>query len=99
MSKPVTVALALRLVDEGKLELGAPIARWVPEFSSMRVLRRPDGPLDDTVPAERAITVEDLMTHRAGLTYGFMTAPPLGSALLAKVGVRYQQPAHAGGMA
>src|SRR5690348_17479448 len=57
MTKPVTVALALQLVDEGKLTLDSPITRWIPEFAQMRVLRRPDGPLDDTVPAKRAITV------------------------------------------
>ncbi len=87
MTKPVTVALALRLVDEGKLRLDAPITRWIPEFAQMRVLRRPDGLLDDTVPAKRPITVEDLMTHRAGLAYGFLTPPPLGTALLARVGM------------
>jgi CubicO group peptidase (beta-lactamase class C family) len=87
MTKPVTVALALRLVDEGKLRLDDPITRWVPEFAQMRVLRRPDGPLDDTVPAKRSITVEDLMTHRAGLAYGFLTSPPLGTELLRRVGM------------
>jgi CubicO group peptidase (beta-lactamase class C family) len=87
MTKPVTVALALRLMDEGKLKLGDPITRWLPEFARMQVLRRPDGPLDDTVSAKRPITVEDLMTHRAGLAYGFLAQPPLGSALLARVGM------------
>lgn len=87
MTKPITVALALRLVDEGKLSLDTPITRWMPEFAQMRVLRRPDGPLEDTVPAKRAITVEDLMTHRAGLAYGFLTPPPLGAALFARVGM------------
>jgi len=87
MTKPVTVALALQLVDEGKLSLDCPITRWMPEFAQMRVLRRPDGPLDDTIPAKRAITVEDLMTHRAGLAYGFLTPPPLGTALLERVGM------------
>ena len=86
MSKPVTVALALKLADEGKLRLDEPITRWAPEFAEMRVLRRPDGPLDDTVPAARAITIEDLMTHRSGLAYGFLTPPPLGGALLTRFG-------------
>ena len=87
MTKPITVALALRLVDEGKLRLDDTIARWVPELAQMRVLRRHDGPLDDTVAAKRSITVEDLMTHRAGLAYGFLAPPPLGTALLARVGM------------
>ena len=87
MTKPVTVALALRLMEEGKLRLDDPITRWAPEFGEMRVLRRPDGPLDDTVPAARPITVEDLMMHRSGFAYGFITPPPLGTALLGRFGM------------
>jgi CubicO group peptidase (beta-lactamase class C family) len=87
MSKPVTVALALQLLDAGKVRLDDPITGWVPEFAQMRVLRRPDGALEDTVPAVRPITVEDLMTHRAGLAYGFMTPPPLSTALAARLGM------------
>lgn len=71
MSKPVTVATALTLVDEGKMKLSDPITRWAPEFANMRVLKKPDGPVDDTVPASRALTIEDLMTHRAGMPYPF----------------------------
>jgi CubicO group peptidase (beta-lactamase class C family) len=87
MTKPVTVALALALLDEGKLRLEDPITRWAPEFGQMRVLRAPDGPLDDTVPAARSITVEDLMMHRSGLAYGFMSPGPLGPALSARLGM------------
>ena len=87
MSKPVTVALALTLVDEGKMRLDDPITRWAPEFANMRVLRRPDGPLDDTYAAPRAITMEDLMTHQAGLGYGFLARGPLAGALFARFGL------------
>jgi CubicO group peptidase (beta-lactamase class C family) len=86
MSKPLTVVLALTLVEEGKLRLGDAITRWAPEFDSMRVLRRVDGPLDETEPAPRAITIEDLMTHRSGLAYGFATPGPLGRELRARFG-------------
>lgn len=86
MSKPVAVAAALRLVEQGRMALEDPITRWAPEFADMRVLKRPDGPLDDTVAATRAITVEDLMTHRSGLTYGFTSRGPLGDALLKTTG-------------
>jgi CubicO group peptidase (beta-lactamase class C family) len=86
MSKPVTAVLALTLLEEGKIRLDDPITRWLPEFRAMRVLRRPDAPLDDTYPAPRAITVEDLMTHRSGLAYGFMTPGPLGQALFSRFG-------------
>jgi CubicO group peptidase (beta-lactamase class C family) len=87
MTKPVTVALVLTLLDEGKIKLDDPITRWAPEFANMRVLRSPVAALDDTVPAARPITVQDLMTHRSGLAYGFMTPPPLGAELLARVGM------------
>src|SRR5688572_28746621 len=65
MTKPVTSLAALMLIEEGKLRLEDPITKWLPEFSGMQVLRNASGPLEDTVPAERDITVEDLFTHRA----------------------------------
>jgi CubicO group peptidase (beta-lactamase class C family) len=86
MSKPVTVAAALRLMEQGKLALEDPITRWAPEFTDMRVLKRPDGPLDETYPAPRDITVEDLMTHRSGLTYGFTSRGPLAGELMKTMG-------------
>jgi len=53
MTKPITSTVALILVEEGKFVLEDPIAQWAPEFSEMRVLRSPSGPLDETNPAER----------------------------------------------
>src|SRR5262245_43795613 len=76
MTKPITSTAALMQFEEGRFALNDPIARWAPEFSQMRVLRSPDGPLDQTDPAERPITFEDLLTHRSGLTYrAFHTGP------------------------
>jgi CubicO group peptidase (beta-lactamase class C family) len=66
-SKPITGAVTMALVDEGLLALDEPVARLLPELASPRVLRRMDGPLDDTVPANREITVRDLLTF----TFGF----------------------------
>ena len=66
-TKPITGAATLALVREGLLGLDEPVDRWLPELARRRVLRRMDGPLDDTVPAERAITVRDLLTF----TFGF----------------------------
>jgi len=80
MSKPVTSALALILLEEGRFALDDPITRWAPEFAGMQVLRSPDGPLDETEPAERPITFEDLLTHRSGLTYGDFHRGPIGAA-------------------
>src|SRR5215831_16600058 len=80
MTKPVTSVAALMLVEEGKLALTDPITRWLPEFSDMRVLKDATGPLADTYPAPRDITVEDLMTHRAGLAYAFTSVGPIAQA-------------------
>ncbi len=66
-SKPITGAVTMALVDEGLLSLDEPMARLLPELGSARVLRSMDGPLDDTVAAEREITVRDLLSF----TYGF----------------------------
>ena len=80
MTKPITSLAALMLMDEGRIELNDPIARYAPEFSHMRVLRSPDGPLAETDPAERLITFEDLLTHRAGLTYADFHRGPIVQA-------------------
>src|SRR5437868_9700628 len=65
LSKPITSTAALQLFEEGRFALDDPIARWAPEFAEMRVLRTPDGALDDTIPAVSPITFGDLLTHRS----------------------------------
>ncbi|WP_280829070.1 serine hydrolase domain-containing protein [Mycobacterium sp. OTB74] len=80
MSKPVTIAAAMTLVDEEKLALTDPIAQWVPELANPRVMTSLTGPLDRTVALRRPITIDDLMTHRSGLAYGFSVPAPLGTA-------------------
>lgn len=80
MTKPIISVAALMLVEEGRIALTDSIARFAPEFSNMRVLRSPDGPLDETDPAERPITFEDLLTHRAGFTYGDFHRGPIAQA-------------------
>jgi CubicO group peptidase (beta-lactamase class C family) len=80
MTKPITSVAALMLVEEGRIALTDSIARYAPEFSQMRVLRSPNGPLDETDPAERPITFEDLLTHRAGFTYGDFHRGPIAQA-------------------
>jgi CubicO group peptidase (beta-lactamase class C family) len=66
-TKPITAIATLTLVDEGLLALDEPVTRLLPELADRRVLTRMDGPLEDTVPAERSITVRDLLTF----TFGF----------------------------
>ncbi|MBU8831118.1 serine hydrolase domain-containing protein [Mycolicibacterium goodii] len=90
MTKPVTVAAAMALVEEGRFALSDPVTNWLPELSHMRVLRQARGPLDQTVPARRPITFDDLMTHRSGLAYVFSVLGPLASAY-GKVSQRQDQ--------
>ncbi len=80
MSKPVTSVAALQLIEEGAFALDDPIADWAHEFTHMRSLRTPDGPLHESDPAARPITFEDLLTHRAGLTYGAFHSGPITAA-------------------
>jgi CubicO group peptidase (beta-lactamase class C family) len=80
MTKPVTVAAAMALAEEGKLALTDPVSRWLPELTDMQVLIDPSGPLDNTVGARRPITVDDLMTHRSGLAYSFSVGGPISRA-------------------
>lgn len=81
MTKPITSVVALMLMEEGRFSLDEPIAsRWAPEFADMRVLPDPAGPLDQTLPADRLITFGDLLTHRAGLTYGDAHPDPFAQA-------------------
>ncbi len=70
-TKPVTTAAAMVLLDECRLRLDEPVDPWLPELADRRVLKRPDGPLDDTVPARRPITVRDLLTSTFGLGVDF----------------------------
>jgi CubicO group peptidase (beta-lactamase class C family) len=74
MTKPITAVATLMLLEECKLRLDEPVDRLLPELAGRNVLKRLDGPLDDTVPANRPITVRDLLTFRMG--FGQMMALP-----------------------
>jgi len=69
ITKPVTAAAVMMLVEDGRIALDDPVRRWLPELASPVVVRAPASPVDDVVPAARPITVADLLTFRAG--YGF----------------------------
>lgn len=86
MTKPVTTVAALGLYDEGGFTLDEPITRHAPELAGLRVLRDPNGPLDQTVAAERPITFRDLLTHRSGLTYGEFHRGPIARACAEALG-------------
>lgn len=76
MTKPITAAAVLILVDDGRLDLYAPVEKYLPEFANGRVLKTPSSPLDDTVPAERPMRIVDLLTYRSGLASGPMSSTP-----------------------
>ena len=80
MTKPITSVAALMLIEEGKLRLDDPITKWMPEFKDLKVLKDAQGPVEDTYPAPRDITVDDLMTHRSGFAYGFTSVGPIAFA-------------------
>ncbi|MGD0068154.1 MAG: serine hydrolase domain-containing protein [Streptosporangiaceae bacterium] len=74
MTKPITAAAAMICVEECRLRLDEPVDRLLPELADRVVLRDPNGPLDDTVPASRPITLRDLLTFVWG--FGMVIAPP-----------------------
>jgi CubicO group peptidase (beta-lactamase class C family) len=74
MTKPITAVAAMILVEECRLTLDEPLDRFLPELASRRVLRSIDGPLDATVPANRPLTLRDLLTFRMGM--GMLMLPP-----------------------
>ena len=89
MTKPITSVAALMLYEEGRFQLDDPLSRYLPEFRNLQVFADGDAGHYRAVPAEREITVRDLMTHTAGLTYGFIQAHPV-DALYRERGIDFQ---------
>lgn len=77
MTKPITSLAIMMLYEEGKLLLTDPISKFLPAFKSMQVLESAE-PGAKPVAARRAITVRDLLTHRSGITYGFLNGGAVG---------------------
>ncbi|HEY2795899.1 MAG TPA: serine hydrolase domain-containing protein, partial [Micromonosporaceae bacterium] len=73
LTKPILATAAMMQVEAGVLGLHEPVDRLLPELADHRVLRTVDGPVDDTVPLDRPITLEDLLTNRLG--FGQITEP------------------------
>lgn len=78
MSKPITSAAVMMLYEEGKLLLTDPVSKYIPSFKNQRVVSRAGAPATEAVRSE--ITIRDLLTHRSGLSYGFLDAGPVGNA-------------------
>ena len=82
MTKPITAVAALRLVEAGRIALDQSLEEWLPEIAGRRVLTSPDAALEDTVPADRPITLRHLLTNGSG--YGMALVPsPLQQAMAA----------------
>lgn len=70
MTKPIVSTALMMLYEEGKFQLVDPVAKYIPEFAGLHVLRAQDAPLTDTVPAIREPTIHDLLRHTAGFARG-----------------------------
>lgn len=77
MTKPITSVAIMMLYEEGKLLLTDPVSKFIPAFKSSRVLEGTDATAAP-VAARRAINIRDLLTHRSGITYGFLSGGPVG---------------------
>ena len=75
MTKPITAAATMILVEECKLRLDDPVDELLPELAHRQVMKRIDGPIEDTEPARRPITARDLLTFRPGFGYLFVMEP------------------------
>ena len=76
MTKPIVSVATMTLVEEGRLLLSEPVAKYLPAFASMTVGVERDGKFE-RVPAARPITILDLMRHTSGFTYGFLGTSPV----------------------
>ena len=69
MTKPITGAAVMILVQEGKIAVSDPLSKYIPEFAEMKVLVQNEEGASSTVPADKPITIEHLLTHTSGLTH------------------------------
>ncbi|OBX20711.1 serine hydrolase [Erythrobacter sp. QSSC1-22B] len=77
MTKPITGMATMMLIEDGKLGLDQPLAEILPAFANMQVQRTYDGSATDLVPAERPITIRQILTHTAGLGYNIVQKGPI----------------------
>ncbi|GAA0625823.1 hypothetical protein GCM10009422_23150 [Brevundimonas kwangchunensis] len=80
MTKPVTGTAAALLIEDGRLTLDQPVADFIPEFASLKVLPGGEGRLADARPAQNVMTIRHLLTHTSGLTYNIVGNGPVQRA-------------------
>lgn len=71
MTKPITSLAAMQLSERGKLDIDAPVSKYLPEFENLKVLQNKRDGKNELVAENRPMTVRDLLRHTSGLTYGF----------------------------
>jgi len=91
MTKPITSVAAMMLLEEGAFELKDPVSRWIPSFRDLRVYRSGSALSPATLPALEPVRIWHLMTHTAGLTYGFHHAHPV-DAMYRTAGFEWSSP-------
>jgi CubicO group peptidase (beta-lactamase class C family) len=99
MSKPITSVAAMMLFEEGKIGLGDPVSKYLPQMRDLKVgIQKPDPsggtPTLELVPAAREMTIQDLLRHSAGLTYG-AKGDSLVKAMWAEANVAGGRPSNA----
>ena len=92
ITKPIVAAATMVLVERGVLGLDDAVGTWLPELADPVVLRALDGPVEDVVPAERAITVRDLLTFQAGHGFPANFDVPVVKLLMERLGQGPPQP-------
>jgi CubicO group peptidase (beta-lactamase class C family) len=82
MTKPIVTVAAMTLVEDGRLLISDPLAKYIPAFADAKVGVEKGDRLE-LAPLKRPITIQDLMRHTSGLTYGFTGASPVQKLVLA----------------
>ena len=77
MTKPVTSVAIMQLIEEGRVRLRDPLSLFLPAFTEMTVFAGGTVEAPETVPAERSITIADLLTHTSGLSYSILNQHPV----------------------
>lgn len=77
MSKPITSVALLLLFQEGRIMLNEPVAKYIPEFANLKVFARSSTGGVELAEMQQAITIKDLLSHTAGLTYDFLAPSPV----------------------
>jgi len=75
MTKPITSVAVMMMYEEGKFLLTDPVSKYLPEMKGLRVYECGDIVTMETKPVTREMTVQDLLRHTSGLSYGFMGHP------------------------